>query len=244
MIVDGKYVGGELELFKDATNWKSYVAKHLGPFVKGDVLEVGAGIGVNASYLAKNAQSYTFLEPDAELAGQINDLNKDLSVSKAVIVGTSEDLSQDASYDTIIYYDVLEHIEQSNEELRRISKHLKPGGNILIVVPAYPSLYNEFDKAVGHFRRYNRLLMKADFEGIEDLDIHKMFYLDSLGVVASWVNKWFLKQSVPSLKQVHFWDRVIVSFSKILDPIVGKSFGKSLLCVGERGERREERGER
>ena len=164
MSIDGKYVGGEFELFKDAVNWKSYVARHLNPYVKGRVLEVGAGIGVNASYLSKNAESYTFLEPDEDLASQIDSLNGDLTIPHNTIIGTSEDLASDDLFDTVIYYDVLEHIEQSHQEIERIAKHIRVGGRILIVVPAYPALYNEFDKAVGHFRRYNRSLMKADFQ--------------------------------------------------------------------------------
>ena len=58
---EGNYIGGELELFKNATNWKSYVAKKTRPFIKGDVLEVGAGLGANAKYLSPGCTSYTFL---------------------------------------------------------------------------------------------------------------------------------------------------------------------------------------
>ena len=68
------YVGSELELFAAATNWKAYLAAILRPFVVGRVLEVGAGIGSNTSCLHSSlVREWTCLEPDANLARQIED---------------------------------------------------------------------------------------------------------------------------------------------------------------------------
>lgn len=231
---EGNYVGGELELFKHAVNWKSYVARKTKKYIKGDVLEVGAGLGANAKYLSNGCSSYTFLEPDSKLCAQIPSEIKSVTCPTHVIQGISSDLSSDMLFDSIIYYDVMEHIEGSKDEFQRIQNHLKPGGHLIVLVPAYQTLYNEFDKAVGHFRRYNKTCFRDESQGADTLVEKKLFYLDSLGVVASFVNKWFLKQAAPSVKQVKFWDRTIVSLSKLLDPIVGHSFGKSLIGVLEK----------
>lgn len=228
---EGKYIGDELELFKNAINWKKYVAKKTSSYITGDVLEVGAGLGANAKYLSSRCLSYSFLEPDPELCARISDEISSVSCPTHIIQGISTDLAADQLFDTIIYYDVMEHIEDSKGEFNRIQKHLKPGGHLIILVPAYQSLYNEFDKAIGHFRRYDKVCFRDESKSADQLEETKLFYLDSLGVIASFVNKWFLKQAVPSVKQVKFWDGTIVSFSKVLDPLVGYSFGKSLIGV-------------
>ncbi|MEE2934530.1 MAG: hypothetical protein VYA84_00875, partial [Planctomycetota bacterium] len=60
-----EYIGNELELFLHAENWKGYVAKRLRRYIKGAVLEVGAGLGANSPYLYRDdLQQFVSLEPD------------------------------------------------------------------------------------------------------------------------------------------------------------------------------------
>jgi SAM-dependent methyltransferase len=77
------------------------------------------------------------------------------------------------AYDIVILYDVLEHIEDTQPFLRSVLKHLKPGGLLLINVPAALSLYGDYDRAAGHVRRYTRKTLGREFSGlnlrIEDL---------------------------------------------------------------------------
>lgn len=67
-----------------------------------------------------------------------------------------------ASYDAIILFDVIEHIESPPEFLSSALFHLKPGGYAFINVPALQSLYSKFDVAVGHYRRYSRPTLEAE----------------------------------------------------------------------------------
>jgi 16S rRNA A1518/A1519 N6-dimethyltransferase RsmA/KsgA/DIM1 with predicted DNA glycosylase/AP lyase activity len=67
------YVGAELELFARAANWKAYLARQIRPFLAGDVLEVGAGMGANtALFLTPAVRRWTCLEPDGRLASRID----------------------------------------------------------------------------------------------------------------------------------------------------------------------------
>ena len=67
-----KYAGSELELFEKARNWKAYWRAQIAGFVRGEVLEVGAGIGANTLTLADlEYDRWTCLEPDAALAARI-----------------------------------------------------------------------------------------------------------------------------------------------------------------------------
>jgi len=229
------YIGNELHLFQYASNWKKYYAKNLKPFIKGDVLEVGAGIGGTTTYLYDGSQrSWLCLEPDSglfkELEAKIE--NKELPASCTCIKGIVPDLKTDQKFDTILYIDVIEHIEDDYTELIETTKHLKPGGHLIILVPANQYLFNEFDKAIGHYRRYTKKKLIATVP--PELHLKKIKYMDSLGFIASMANKFFLKQDYPTLKQINLWDKLIIPISRISDIITINSFGKSLIGIWQK----------
>ena len=229
---NSNYIGDELSLFKDAINWKKYWYDSVKQFIKGDILEVGAGIGVNTNLILNNnsdISSIVTIEPDKSLADQIlGNIEEDTS-KVTILNGVLDDLDKDQKFDTIIYIDVIEHIEHDNSELDKAKLHLKEGGHLIILVPAYKFLFSPFDKAIGHYRRYN----KKSLENVIPVDLTKikLFYLDSLGVCASLTNKIILKQSYPTKSQILKWDRLIVPISRFTDKIVLNSFGRSLVGV-------------
>lgn len=108
-----KYIGNELDLFKNACNWKLYFSSKIKKHIIGDVLEVGSGIGANTEYLIKNnnkISSITCLEPDELLCANIKTTHSIGNVKATEIINGTIKLI-DQKYDTIIYIDVLEHIE-------------------------------------------------------------------------------------------------------------------------------------
>ncbi len=121
------YVGSELELFAAATNWKAYWASVLRRFVIGRVLDVGAGLGTNISYLHNDlVTEWTALEPDADLAGRIEErlARGELPANCRLVNGTIATVDSAALFDTILYIDVLEHIPDDGAELARARRHL------------------------------------------------------------------------------------------------------------------------
>ena len=127
---------------------------------------------------------------------------------------------------------MIEHIEDSKAELQRARDLLAPGGHLLILVPAFQVLYSEFDKAIGHHRRYDKRLLKQELPS--GMDLVTLRYLDSMGMLLSLGNKWFLKQGEPSVRQIHFWDRSVVPVSRVTDKIFLHSFGRSLLAIAHK----------
>ena len=232
------YIGGELELFENAVHWKRYWGSCISPYLEGDVLEVGAGLGGSTRELLgrSKVRSWDCLEPDPQLSKQIRERVADCAQVEKITVMTSylDEIMQSKveSYDAVLYLDVIEHIEQDDEELMRARSVLKPGGFLIILVPAHKLLFSEFDQSIGHFRRYNRKrLSQALPLGME---IKKFRYLDCVGLAASLANKLLLKQSLPAKAQIEFWDRWMVRTSRILDPVCGFHLGKSLLCICEK----------
>ncbi|AFY78991.1 MAG: class I SAM-dependent methyltransferase [Hydrococcus sp. C42_A2020_068] len=228
------YVGTELELFAQAKNWKDYLRVLLRRYIKGDVLEVGAGIGSNTRLLCRSQyQKWLCLEPDTQLFQDLeNSIRSNNIIDCFASNGKIDSLHEEQLFDAILYLDVLEHIKRDREEVIKASRHLKPDGNLIIVAPAHQWLFTPFDTAIGHYRRYNKQTLKAVLP--DDIEIIKLNYLDCVGLLASLGNKLVLKQSQPTLKQIKVWDRFMVPISRKLDPIIGYSFGKSVLLVGRK----------
>jgi len=229
------YEGNELELFAQARNWKSYWSDKIRPHVGASVLEVGAGLGANTPYLLGSKQeSWLCLEPDAELAAQIPETVADLSRREIVRchAGFLRDLPASETFDTILYIDVLEHIEDDHGEMRTALAHLAPKGRIIVLSPAYPGLYTEFDRSIGHYRRYTRSTLRACTP--PGAKLIELYALDSFGLMASVANKMLLHQSMPSAKQIAFWDSCLIPVSRWTDPLIGFSLGKSLIAVWQK----------
>jgi protein-L-isoaspartate O-methyltransferase len=226
------YVGQELDIFAHATHWKRYWSSCVRPFLSGDVLEVGAGIGANTPLLAPQAvRSWVCLEPDAKLAERAGAaLAADPTTSKCEVrVGTTQSLPQDPQFDALLYIDVLEHIEQDKEELARAANLLKKGGRLIVLSPAHQWLFTAFDQSIGHFRRYDRASLVAC--GPKACALSKLWYLDSVGMLASCGNRLLLHQAMPDLRQILFWDQYLVPPSTLLDRMLLHRAGKSILAV-------------
>src|SRR5688500_4284746 len=155
------YQGKELELFQSATNWKKYFSRVIVPFIQGKVIEVGAGIGSNIVFLNNStAEKWLLLEPDKQLSSALTLLKSEGKLPANCEIQTNTISNLHENFDTIIYIDVLEHIQNDGEELRKAADLLDPGGHIIVLSPAFQHLFSPFDKAIGHFRRYNRTMMK------------------------------------------------------------------------------------
>src|SRR5271170_3673365 len=138
------YIGSELDLFAKAVRWKSYWRSFLASVISGDVLEVGAGIGTNTQLLSGlPVKSWTCLEPDAQLCARIP-----RELSATIIKGSIADLPAAPNYDTILYIDVLEHIEHDKAELEGAFRLLRKAGHLCVLGPAHPGLFTPFDAAV------------------------------------------------------------------------------------------------
>lgn len=228
-----EYIGQELDLFRDARNWKQYWAALLRPYVSGDVLEVGAGLGANIGYLHNLAvRSMHCLEPDEALADQLRQAARGRP-GITVSAGTVAALPR-GSFDAVLYVDVLEHIEDDAGELARAAGLLRTGGTLIVLGPAHQALFSPFDTALGHYRRYDRRSLASCTPPSTRLE--KMWYLDCVGLLASTANKLVLRQSLPTRRQIGFWDTYIVRASKVLDPVFGYRLGKSILAVWRRTE--------
>jgi len=230
---EAKDVGSELDMFAAAWNWKSYWSEQIRPFLRGDILEVGAGIGSNTRFLDPEGGTglWVCLEPDPKLMGQLVKGLRETEPRRTyeAVCGTLEESLAGRQFDTIIYIDVLEHIDNDREELDRAASHLRPGGHLIVLSPAHQRLFSPFDAAIRHFRRYNRPMLQRISPA--SLRLERMRYLDCAGLVLSVANMLLLRQSMPTKAQLRFWDHWIVPISRVLDKLLLYSVGKTIIAV-------------
>lgn len=231
------YAGSELELFSGAVNWKKYLRQHISRFLGSRVLEVGAGLGgTTVSLYNSSVDQWLALEPDPSLLQILEEKIEfgELPPNCQSYLGTIADLpsSLEGLFDSILYVDVLEHINDDFSEVKKASQYLATGGFLIVLSPAHQWLYTPFDEAIGHYRRYNRdsLLRLTP----SNLHCVSMKYLDSVGLLASLANRLVLKSSQPSKKQITFWDQYMVNLSRFTDPLLSHTIGKSILVVWQK----------
>ena len=217
----------ELEFFDAAKNWRRYQFENILKYINSSVLDVGPGTGNNIQYYKNKASQITLLEINKNLA---NSLKLKFDGDKKIIVLNTDIHSQEKKFDTILYMDVLEHIEDDEKEINKALKQLNSGGNLIFFVPAYQFLYSDFDKAIGHIKRYNKKFFLS-FKKDENITIIELKYIDSIGFFIAVLNKLFNKDNRESIGLgVKIWDKLIF-LSKIMDLIFLNKFGKSLFCI-------------
>ena len=234
---DHAYVGGELDLFFLAVNWKRYVKAAIERYLVGDILEVGAGIGgTTAAMYDGTAHLWVCLEPDFRNAKRLMKMVRDRWKHKQpyVIAGSLHALAEYPSFDCVLYMDVLEHIHDDRDQIQAAARLVRKNGYIVILSPAHQWLFSSFDEKIGHLRRYNkaqlRSLMPPGWIQV------KMVYLDSIGVLLSLGNLIGPRQAMPSSWQIAFWDRLCIPLSRMIDSVLRGSCGKSVLAIWHKPE--------
>jgi 2-polyprenyl-3-methyl-5-hydroxy-6-metoxy-1,4-benzoquinol methylase len=231
--MDGFRYSGELELFQHAVNWKRYWLRHIRRYLGRRVLENGAGIATNTPLLVPCAcEDWLCLDPDVRQVDVMRQAK--LPANCRVACGTIIDLAAHEKFDTILYLDVLEHIEDDRTEIAAARDRLLPGGHLVVLAPAHQFLYSPFDAEVGHYRRYDRRSLAACTA--HGLALEEMRYLDSIGLIASAANRFLLKADTPTPAQIKLWDRSMVPISRCIDPLSHWLVGKSIFAVWHRSD--------
>ncbi|MBV9122988.1 MAG: class I SAM-dependent methyltransferase [Planctomycetes bacterium] len=229
------YAGSELETFALAKNWKGYLRSQIAGHLGSEVLEVGAGLGTTTRFLCDGTpKRWLCLEPDQDLALALQSSLGEgrLPACCEGKVGTLTDLGAAEQFDTILYIDVLEHIEDDHGELQAAAGHLRPGGKLIVLSPAHQWLFTPFDQAIGHFRRYSKKSLAA--AAPPSLRCVRLDYLDAVGLLASLGNRLLLHSSTPTPRQIQFWDRRLVTVSRKIDRWLGHTIGKSVLGIWQK----------
>ena len=221
-----EYPGLELETFDKAKIWRKYIFFLIKKYFKNEILEVGAGIGSFTKNYINEFNNITLSETDSK---NLDYIKKKFGTKK---IDTSDKLIQNINkkFNTIIYLNVLEHIEGDIDEINNALEKLNSNGYLIVLVPAHNKLYSKFDKAVGHVKRYELDFFKKNkFENTELVDL---YYLDCLGYLLYYINRIFFKEETyPSKFKVMVWDKFFTPITILIDFLLRYRFGKNIMCI-------------
>lgn len=193
------------------------------------LLDIGAGGGEFARRMRRRGFDVVCVEPD--------------SVRRSALVAdgftASADLSGlDGSFGGAYMINVLEHVRDDVEIVSEVRLLLSRDAPFFVWVPAFESLYSDFDHALGHYRRYSRKsLIRTLMLG--GMTVHRAEYRDSLGWLAAAGWKIVPRRSrhqLPS-RSIALYDRWIFPASRALDRLASRGFGKNVIAVATRGDR-------
>ena len=218
------------ERFDDANFHINYCLSFIKKYIKGNILEIGAGCGsFTKNYYKSNFKNIFLTEKDEK---NIFDLQKKFKKNSNIKISNLSVENINDKFDTILYLHVLEHIKDDLQEIENAKKKLNEGGYLVIMVPAHQKIFGNLDKAVGHFRRYEKSFFKTN---LLQLKLINLKYLDSMGYLLYYLNKIFFKnETFPSKLKIFLWDKIFTPISLIIDFLTNYRYGKCIIAVYKR----------
>lgn len=230
------YEGQDLEALADLPHYNRAILEAFAPYLAGRVLEVGAGTGNFSAYYADLVGELTLLEPAENLYPHLVERFSGQSHVRtccALLEDFCAHRPWEKDFDAALMVNVLEHIPCDGFVVRRLTQLLRPGGALLIFVPALAWLYGTLDEMVHHCRRYSRPELRHTVEqaGLEVLHLR---YFDLCGVVPWWVTGRVLKQRSFNARAARIYDRFVFPLAQCLERRLRLPLGKNLICVARR----------
>ena len=219
----------------DKPRYRRYQHELIAPHCGRSILEVGAGLGEFAEQFDDlDRLVVTDVDPAAIAVMARRFAGRPEVEVRRLELGKPPDLDQPVA--SVVAINVLEHIDDDIGALRSLATAVEVGGSLILWVPGYQQLYGEFDRRVGHVRRYTpsslaRVVRRAG------LDVELVRPVNLLGGVAWWLTVRRSRISSPNPRMVAVYDRCVVPVTKALERLVRVPFGQSVLCVArKRGE--------
>lgn len=226
-----------LEAISQANKFNKWMYDTIRPHLRGSVLEIGSGIGNISKFLVQDSTEFSKITLSDIRPRYVEDLKSKFVNQEVVNMDltdpefTSKHKELLNSFDSIFLLNVLEHIEDDELAIKNLNKLLTDKGDVTILVPAYQTLYNTFDKNLEHFRRYTKSSLNKVVSS--HLEVKHSQYFNLVGIAG-----WFIfgkvigKQSIPSGEMKLY--NALVPIFKIVDKVVMNKIGLSVISVGQK----------
>ena len=197
------------------------------------VLEVGCGLGNLMRHLT-DRELVAGIDPDLDsiehlrlfYRGSTNVQTYPLDICDPKVLGLKA-----SRFDTVVSLNVFEHIQDDLLALRHVRELLESGGHLVLIVPAHSWLYGSMDRAIGHYRRYDKTLMSSKLAQTGFVPLVQK-YLNAPGTLGWFVNGRVLRQRVPPSGQLRLFN-LLVPFVQAVERRVPPPIGLSLLTVAQ-----------
>jgi len=224
-----------LQNMKRLHRYNRWIFSNFRPFLGRRVLEIGSGIGnITKFLLDRDLVIATDVEPKyLSLLKNTFGKYRKFTVERLSIPSAEMERYRSFHIDSVICFNVLEHIERDEEAIRNIYDLLEPGGRFLLLVPSHRWLYGTLDQHLGHRRRYRKGELKNTLEATGFKVIY-LKYFNRIGVLGWFLNSRILRRKRLSSFQMRIYNFFVPLFK--LERFFPLPFGISLLAVGEKLE--------
>lgn len=223
---------------QDARNYSDWIYGVLRPHLGRSVLEIGPGYGDFAARALADGREYRAIDVDAAIITRLRarlSLGEDRLAIGDAATPEWEKRFRDAGIDTVVMLNVVEHLEDDRALLEAAGR-CAPKGKLVVMVPAHQFLYGSLDSEAGHYRRYDQASLSA-LARAAGWNLRRVFYMNAVGAAA-----WFMSARVLRLKldgegannSVRFYDRFVVPWARIIDPLLTWACGQSVIAIADR----------
>src|SRR5262245_8491191 len=220
----------------DAKNYMGWIIDSFGDTLAAPILEIGVGHGSYAQILKARGRYYG-VDISADSVAAARERFPDVEFEVADITTPAfVSLTQSWGIQSIVCLNVLEHIPDHEAAVRGLGAALKPGGHLLVIVPALQLLYNDLDRFAGHCRRYKVSEVRALFDqaGLETVRADYFNFVGGVGWLANRLKRHSSLNDTAVNAQISFFDRWLVPVSRFVDPATRSFFGQSVIAVGRK----------
>jgi len=231
--IDNNMASG-LSHMAEMPNYMAWIIDSFSKHLRGNIVEVGAGLGSYIPLYRPYADHIAVIEPNQAFTHHLKTTYADVDIIESMVEAIPQRCQ--GAYDSVICINALEHFKHDGAAIGSMASLLSDGGNLCIYVPARPELFGNWDRSVGHYRRYNTETLTALMQqaGLHVLDLR---YSDPLGGAA-----WFLSSKLgatPSENEsslswsMRVFDKLCVPVQKNIERVLAPPWGKSLICIAE-----------
>lgn len=220
-----------LEDLSDAVNYQRWLADLVRPYLGEDPLEIGSGIGDYAALWLPDVMHMTVTEGDPQrlLALESQFACETKVTVRELLLPTHET----ASYSAVAALNVWEHIDDHVGALKSAKRLLRPGGAVVLIVPAFEVAMSCFDCEIGHVRRYTTASM-AQALAAAGLEVETLRYINPVGLISWIVMCKLLRQRPKNGWLLRTYDRMVVPVLRTAERGRTPPFGQSVFAVARK----------
>lgn len=226
-----------LDVIAGANKFNKWMYDTIHPYCKGKIIEIGSGIGNISQYFVDAKEDITLTDIRQNYVDALKTKFENKTSGIELMDLTDDDFDNRYShllnsFDTVFALNVVEHIKEDKLAIANCNKLLKKNGHIIILVPAYQALYNQFDLELQHFKRYNKKTLGELFNE-NAVKVIKQQYFNVMGIFGWYISGKLQKNKTIPGGQMKLYNLLVPVF-KLVDFFSFRSFGLSVITVGKK----------